>query len=463
MFQAMNGEPRTPPEPSKEVVKYWLSTLPSWDYTNRATFYEALIFMRMRMIAMDRAQNEVSSWLMKRDESVLGPLKRLLAEFGELTNQADFRLIYDNIEDVLRSRLLRSRSDGRALTYDALNKLQVQLHLLEKNLSVKQLPDLETKQGELQLIMKRIAVLVETLKEEDFLYDTFEPARSILNAFKQQKSAVSEILNWYKIPNTEKELEVALKKDKEIRKDVSPSSTIKKLVESEQELFCLDASSKKSMTEALRQAYFLFFQKHTGVPMHIGNLISIDSVDWRLSKIGTKGHEWEAFTSSAFNLEEPLFKTVRNIDKNARTFEVKLAERLAALEKSLQHSAGKVEALLLDSINSAKADLQLKLKNDVQYEITIEPRPGVFQRITYQMPAIFRTQIEDLCIDLSVQIYKQFDTKEFKVSIESLDSSVVQILLDFPSDLGAKRTDISRYVSGELQKLKVNLDLKFNR
>jgi hypothetical protein len=59
-----------------------------------------------------------------------------------------------------------------------------------------------------------------------------------------------------------------------------------------------------------------------------------------------KGHEWEAFTSSAFDIKEPLFKSTRNFDKSSRVFESKLKDKLVELQQSIEESQQQIEVTL---------------------------------------------------------------------------------------------------------------------
>jgi hypothetical protein len=79
------------------------------------------------------------------------------------------------------------------------------------------------------------------------------------------------------------------------------------------------------------------------------------------------------------------------------------------------------------------------------------------------MPSIFRSHVDELWVDLAAEIYTKFGTRDFRVSIESKEPSLVTINLDFPTDLGSLRTEIHKFVRDNLQKLRVGLDLKIDR
>lgn len=460
-LRLMNKEPRNTPERPEEVVAYWLSTLPRWQYGREANFYDALIFLRRRLNAMDVAQVNVSRWLMKQDEAFLGPLKHMISKLGEIAKQPQTRSMYEDVEEVLRSRLLRSRSDGRSLTGDALKKFELKVNELQQDLLTKESMKSDQERKELQLLSIQIKFLLYTLKENDFLYETFESARSVLNAFKQQKSVVNEILNWFQIPASEPELVVKEKENKNrLKQKTIPH--IQRKVENQEELFSLYVKNKLQVMIALRQMYYLYLSGTDNASKHSDIFESMLDSNGQISKIGTKGHEWEAFVTSAFNLEAPLFVTSRKIDKSLRNFEVKLVAKLDTLQDSIAQSQSRVEAVLANAINNANYDIELKPNNDVHYEISMEPKSGIFQSISYHMSSVFRPQIEELWIDLSVEIYKKYNTKDFKVSIESLHTSQVTITLDFSKDLGFLRTEIHNYVRDQLQKMRVGLNLKIN-
>ena len=463
MVPPMNREPRNTRERPEDVVASWLTGLPRWEYSSEAIFFDALIYLRRRIQAMDHVQAKANQWLMVQDESLLKLLKERLQKLGELTQQPESKKIFVEIEAALRSRLLRSRADGRELTNMALTKLIFQLKNVEEKFLANGVERSGDEYRQLVLLIHQCKDLLRRLQDDDLLYNAFEPARSVLNAFKQQKSVVNEILSWYEIPTSEKDLKHIEQENRIKREQTRTIPRPQKIVENREELFNLPVASKIAMMTALRQAYLLFLSGSSDAEPNIDLLKSVIDLDGKISKIGTKGHEWEAFVSSAFRLNEPLFVTSRSIDKNARNFEVKLVSRLDSLEKSIAQSQSKVEAMLANAINNAKIDIELRSNREVQYEIEMEPKPGVFQRISYHLASVFRPQIEELWVDLSADIYKKYNTKDFKVSIESKDLSQVTIILDFPTDLGSLRTDIHKYVRDQLQQLKVGINIQTER
>lgn len=463
MVRPMSSEPNNARERPEDVVASWLTNLPRWEYSREANFYEALIFLRRRIKAMDLVQAKANQWLMSQDESLLSLLKERLQRLGELTEQPETKKIFTEVEEALRSRLLRSRADGRELTNMALSKIVFQLKGVEERFLAKGAERFGDDYRHLVLLTHQCKDLLKRLQDDDLLYEAFEPARSVLNAFKQQKSVVNEILGWYEIPTSETELKNKENENKHKLQQTKPIPVLQRVVENREELFNLPVASKPAMMTALRQAYLLFLSGINNSSSNIDSVKTVIDQDGKISKIGTKGHEWEAFVSSAFNINEPLFITSRNIDKSARTFEVKLVSRLDSLEKSIAQSQSKLEAMLAQAINNAKIDIELRPNREVQYEIEMEPKSGVFQRISYHMASVFRPQIEELWVDLSADIYKKYKTKDFKVFIESKDLSQITIILDFPTDLGSLRTDIHKYVRDQLQQLKVGINIQAER
>jgi hypothetical protein len=460
--QPMTNAPNNPSKRPEDVVSGWLSGLPIWTYSADAQFYDALIFLRRRIQAMDGVQAKANKYLMAQDEVLLGLLKDRLFEMSKLANQPETKNIFTEIEAALRSRLLRSRADGRELTNMALTKLIFQIKNVEEKFLENGLERSGDDYKQLMLLSNQCKDLLRRLQEEDLLYKAFEPARSVLNAFKQQKSVVNEILNWYQIPESETDIQLKPFKKNINEREESPKP-LQRVAENQEELFGLPVSSKFAMMAALRQAYLLYLAKSTDKSASEVALQNIIDGVGKISKIGTKGHEWEAFVSSAFDLKEPLFFTSRNLDKSARNFEVKLAAKLESLAKSIAESHGQVEATLAKAINAAKFDIELKQKGDVPFEIVMEPQSDIFQRICYQMPSIFRSHVDELWVDLAAEIYTKFGTRDFRVSIESKEPSLVTINLDFPTDLGSLRTEIHKFVRDNLQKLRVGLDLKIDR
>ncbi len=445
------------------VVASWLSSLPQWEYSREANFYDALLYLRRRIQAMDQVQAEANQWLMRQDEFLLGLLKDRLQKMGELAKQPEIQHILIDVEAALRSRLLRSRADGRELTNVALTKLLLQLQRVQEDFLKNDSKWSEDDFQQLTLLTNQCKDLLHRLQEDNLLYNSFEPARSVLNAFKHQKSVVNEILSWYEIPDSEESLKARESENKNrLLEEITPPSP-QKLVESQEQLFRLKVPGKLAMMSALRQAYLLFLSKTDKASEYDEYLKSVIDSNSKISKIGTKGHEWEAFVSSAFNIDEPLFNTSRTFDKSARNFEIKLVTKLESLKKSIEQSQSLVEAKLADAINNAKIDIELRPNREVQYEIEMEPKSDVFQRISYHMASVFRPQIEELWVDLSADIYKKYKTKDFKVFIESKDLSQITIILDFPTDLGSLRTDIHKYVRDQLQQLKVGINIQTER
>lgn len=425
-----------------DLVARWLGDVPRWNYSPEANFYAALIFMRERMLAIDDAEMGVSRWLRTQDSGLLGPLKNLLKKLEESTGDSTVRRIYSDVEDALASRLLRSRSDGRTLTNEALMQI---FHQVQKfhNQELEKLEKFSAKdRQQIELVTSQIRALLEQLNKQDFLYETFEPARSMINAFKQQRSVVSEILLFYKIPKSINELKNLQSNNNYKIKNPTILQANKLFAESLQDIYKLNVSDKSLMAIALRQAYWFFYGKS--------------------QNIGTKGHEWEAFASSAFDIKEPLFKSTRNFDKTSRVFESKLKDKLVELQQSIGESQRQIEVTLGNAIKSM-ADIQLLPNSDVTFEVVPRPVDDVFQQVSYKLPGVFQLAVENLCLDLSADIYHKFNTKDFKIFMNSNNQGESVLVLYLLKDAKNKNSEIHQYVLQAIRKLRVDINLKFGK
>jgi len=425
-----------------DLVSRWLGDVPRWDYSPETNFYGALIFMRERMLAIDDAQMGVSRWLRTQDSGLLGPLKNLLKKLEESTGDSTVRRIYSDVEDALGSRLLRSRSDGRKLTNEALMQI---FHQVQKfrNQELEKYEKFSVKdRQQIELVTSQIRVLLEQLDKQDFLYETFEPARSMINAFKQQRSVVSEILLFYKIPKSKDELKNLQSNNNYKIKDPISLLANKFFAESLQDIYELNISDKNRMAIALRQAYWFFYGKS--------------------QNIGTKGHEWEAFTSSAFDIKEPLFNSTRNFDKSSRVFESKLKDKLVELQQSIGESQRQIE-ITLGNAKKSMADIQLLPHSDVSFEVVPQPADDVFQQVSYKLPGVFQLVMENLCLDLSADIYKKFNTKDFKIFMNSNNQGESVLVLYLLEDAKNKNSEIHQYVLQAIRELRVDINLKFGK
>ena len=103
----MSSEPKNTRERPENVVASWLTNLPRWEYSREANFYDALIFLRRRIKAMDLVQAKANQWLMSQDESLLSLLKERLQRLGELTEQPETKRIFTEVEEGDYEALLR--------------------------------------------------------------------------------------------------------------------------------------------------------------------------------------------------------------------------------------------------------------------------------------------------------------------------------------------------------------------
>ena len=445
-----------------ELVTNWLSKSPRWVYEPNTNFFSGMCFMRKRLLALDDVQDQVEEWFRNQDASLMEPLKRLLNDLAWTTQNDKYREIYMRMDHILHSRLLRSRSDARNLTSEALQEILLRAQEIHKQtMTAATSPE---KSGDVQdrknseLLMDQVMRLIHKYRENDFLYDSYQSGRSALNAFKQQRSYISDILDFYDIPKQIKFIDEAEARNNYGSKVLSEKSYESLVAEKREDVYALDVSDKKNMAIALKQAYWFYHLSKKGTTPSLSTIIEIMETG-ELQNIGTKGHEWQAFAASTFDLNESLFETIRKLDKTGRTFEKKLYEHLFALHEKLRETKSEINVILSPGNQSKESDIEL-LPENIFFEIELEPEPGVIERISYVMPVYFRRLMEELLIDISREIRKRFSTKDFRIVLGFDESKEVKMIIDFTQDLGKRTTEIHKYVLEELRKMKVHLDLK---
>lgn len=413
-------------------------------------------------MALDDVQDHVEKWFRNQDASIIEPLKRLLNDLAHTSQNDKFREIYVEMEHVLHSRLLRSRSDAKSLTSNALEEIlrraqEIHRRTITTAATSENTENLKDRKNS-ELLMDQVMRLIQKYRENDFLYDSYQSGRSALNAFKQQRSYISEILDFYDIPKLSKFIEEAESRNNYGSKVLSENSYESIVAEKREDIYSFDVSNKINMAIALRQAYWFYHLSKKGTTPSLSNVIEIIETG-ELQNIGTKGHEWQAFAASTFDLNESFFETTRKLDKTGRTFEKKLYEHLFALHEKLSDTKSEISVILSPGNQSKMSDIEL-LPENVFFEIELEPEPGITERISYIMPVYFRRLMEELLIDLSREIRKRFSTKEFRIVLGFDEAKEVKMILDFTLDLGKKTTEIHKYVLEELRKMKVHLDFK---
>ncbi|NCW47828.1 MAG: hypothetical protein EBV95_06870, partial [Actinobacteria bacterium] len=328
----------------------------------------------------------------------------------------EYRSIYEDIRETLHSRLLRSRSDARDLTSEALEKIRnkvwelYQRSEIETERNARRLEDARS-EIERKLITEKLVKQVNELttlyKKQDYLYEMYESGRSILNAFKQQRSYISEILDFYDIPTQPSTLDEAERKNSYGIKILSAGSRDSLLAESREDVYSLSAADSQKMAVALKQAFWFFHLTKKKMSPSFSTVIDILEKG-ELQNIGTKGHEWQAFAVSAFGMKDAIFETTRRLDTLART---------------------------------------------------LEPEEGIFQRITYSLPVDFQVKMQELSIELSLEIHSRFKTKDFKIFVELDNSNETKLVIDFLKHEETV-TEIHKLILDAIRKLSIDIQLK---
>lgn len=437
---------------SPEEVNYFFRDLPRWTYRPEANFYSALCFMRRRLLGMDMVQIRVESFLREEEASPTGSLRDTLKELSVRTDNPEYRAIYEDLSETLHSRLLRSRSNARELTSDALEKIH------HRVIELYQRSEVETRRSNEELI-KRVKELTKLYKQQDYLYEMYESGRSILNAFRQQRSYISEILDFYDVPSQVSFLDKAERENGYGVRVLSDNSRDNLLAESREDVYSLSVSDSQKMAVALKQAYWFFHLTKKKVSPSFSTVVDILEKG-ELQNIGTKGHEWQAFAISAFGMKEAIFETTRRLDTLGRTLEAKLHEHLLSLHNRLKDSKSEINVILMPKSNGSFSSPDLLLQPErVAFEIQLEPEVGVFQRITYSLPVDFQTKMQELSIEISLDIHSRFKTKDFKLFVELDNSDEVKIVIDFlkPAE---NVTEIHKLILDAIRSLSIDIELE---
>lgn len=453
---------------SPEEVNYLFRDLPRWTYRPEANFYSALCFMRRRLLAMDMVQIRVEDFLKGQEASPIGPLRDTLKELSVKTENPEYRAIYEDIRETLHSRLLRSRSDARDLTSEALEKVRHQVVELYHRSEIEKERDTQSARSSrseierkflIESLIKQVEGLTRLYKQQDYLYEMYESGRSILNAFKQQRSYISEILDFYDIPSQLSFLDEAETKNDFGVRVLSDSSRDNLLAESREDVYNLSVSDSQKMAIALKQAYWFFHLTKKKMSPSFSTVVDILEKG-ELQNIGTKGHEWQAFAVSAFGMKEAIFETTRKLDTLGRTLEAKLHEHLFSLHNRLKESKSEINVILMPKPDGSFSSPDLQLQPErVAFEIQLEPEAGIFQRITYSLPVDFQLKMQELSVELSLDIHSQFKTKDFKIFVELDNSDEVKMVIDFlkPAE---SATEIHKFILDAIRKLSIDIELK---
>ena len=453
---------------SPEEVNYFFRDLPRWTYRPDANFYSALCFMRRRLLAMDMVQIRIEDFLKDQNASPIVSLRETLKELSVETENPEYRSIYEDIRETLHSRLLRSRSDARDLTSEALEKIRnkvwelYQRSEIETERNARRLEDARS-EIERKLITEKLVKQVNELttlyKKQDYLYEMYESGRSILNAFKQQRSYISEILDFYDIPTQPSILDEAERKNSYGIKILSAGSRDSLLAESREDVYCLSVADSQKMAVALKQAFWFFHLTKKKMSPSFNTVIDILEKG-ELQNIGTKGHEWQAFAVSAFGMKDAIFETTRRLDTLARTLEAKLHEHLFSLHNRLKESKSEINVILTPKPDGSFSSPDLVLQPErVAFEIQLEPEEGIFQRITYSLPVDFQVKMQELSIELSLEIHSRFKTKDFKIFVELDNSNETKLVIDFLKHEETV-TEIHKLILDAIRKLSIDIQLK---
>jgi len=195
-------------------------------------------------LALDDVQDHVEKWFRNQDASIIEPLKRLLNDLAHTTQNDKFREIYVEMEHVLHSRLLRSRSDAKSLTSNALEEIlrraqEIHRRTITTAATSENTENLKDRKNS-ELLMDQVMRLIQKYRENDFLYDSYQSGRSALNAFKQQRSYISEILDFYDIPKLSKFIEEAESRNNYGSKVLSENSYESIVAEKREDIYSFD-------------------------------------------------------------------------------------------------------------------------------------------------------------------------------------------------------------------------------